>query len=219
MAVPRAVAQKPDADRITEEDKKVFKDFVGAAGKLLDVRNQKSRQLLAVNNLRQIGLALFEFETEYGSFPNAETAVAVKEATETKANFKEDTANDCFYQLIASGIAQSDRIFSLEIPAPGAHPDPKQPDHIEKCAFAYLSGMTAAGNPQRPLAVAPLLDGKWTFDPAVFGGRAVVLCVDNSVRSFPIEKDGRVLINGLDIFDPDQPFWAGKEPQVKWPVP
>ena len=28
---------------------------------------------------------------------------------------------------------------------------------------------------------------------------------------------GKVIINGLDLRDPRQPFWHGKTPDVKWP--
>lgn len=38
----------------------------------------------AMNNARQIGLALIEFEAEYGSFPTAETRKQVEEATVAK---------------------------------------------------------------------------------------------------------------------------------------
>jgi len=55
------------------------------------------------------------------------------------------------------------------------------------------------------------------FDPKVLGGKAIVLRVDNSVQSLPIEADGRVLIDGKDISDPAQPFWNGKVPPIKWP--
>ncbi len=217
LANPQAVAQEPAADQITEEDKKVFKDFMEAGEKLAKYRTQNEVRTQAVMNLRQIGLGLFEFETEYGSFPDEETAAAVKEATETPAEVKAATANDCFFQLIAAGIIQTDRVFSLEAPAEGEGRKPKPLTRLEKCAFSYLSGMNAAGNPGRPVVVAPLVNGQTTFDPTVLGGKAVVLRVDNSVTSLPIEKDGRVMINGMDLFDPAQPFWDGKVPPILWP--
>ena len=37
------------------------------------------------------------------------------------------------------------------------------------------------------------------------------------VQSFPIGKDGKVMIDGLDLFDPAQPFWDGKVPPILWP--
>ena len=44
---------------------------------------RKADQTEAVNNIRQIGISLNEFETEYGSFPDASTAEAVASATDT----------------------------------------------------------------------------------------------------------------------------------------
>lgn len=178
----------------------------------------KARQLQAVTNARQIGLALFEFETEYGSFPDDKTAVEVKKATNTTAEVKAVTANDCFFQLIAANLVQTDRIFSIDdAAAPEKQEKPKPQEKVNKCFFAYLSGMNAAGNPGRPVLVAPLVNGKTIFDTQILGRKAVILRVDNSVTLLPIEPDGRVLINGKDIFDPQQPFWNGKVPPIKWP--
>jgi hypothetical protein len=109
-------------------------------------------------------------------------------------------------------------MFSLDEPGVPEPPEKRKLlEKLVKCSFAYLSGLTASGHPGRPMVVAPLVKGKTTFDPHVLGGKAVILKVDNSVISLPIEPDGRVLIDGKDIFDPAQPFWGGKVPQVKWP--
>lgn len=210
LMVPRAFAEEPDSGHITEADKRIFKDFQ-------DRRKMKALQTSAVMNLRQIGMALFEFETEYGSFPDEKTAVSVKESAGAKADLKAKTANDCFYQLIASGILATDRIFSLEPPKQGEE-KPKAPAQLTKCVFSYLTGLNASGNPSRPVVVAPLVNGEKTFDPAVLGGKAVVLRVDCSVQSFPIDKGGHVMIDGKNIFDPAQPFWNGNVPPVVWPA-
>lgn len=211
MTLSLAVAQDEDPNKITENDKKVFQDFV-------EGRGQEVRLAAAITNLRQIGLMLFEFETEFGEFPNEKTARVVKEATETEAELKGATANDCFFQLVAANMTTHVHLFTLNERAdekpPGAD---KKPTRLEKCDFAYLSGMNAAGNPGRPLVVAPLVKGQTMFDPKVLGGKAVVLRADNSVQSFPIQPDGRVLIDGRDVFDPAQPFWNGKVPPIKWP--
>lgn len=205
-------AQEADPNKITEQDKKkAFQDMV-------DQQRLKARQTLAVMNARQIGLALFEFENKYGSFPDETTTAQVKKTTGSTAELKAATANDCFFQLIAAHIAQTDSMFSLDDPAvPARLEKPKPLEKLAKCSFAYLSGMNAAGNPSRPMVVAPLVKGKTTFDPQVLGGKAVILKVDNSVTTVPIEPDGRVLIDGKDIFDPTHPMWGGNFPSVKWP--
>lgn len=177
----------------------------------------KAKQTLAIMNLRQLGLAMFEFETDYGSFPDEETAKEVKKATGKDINLKVETSDDCFRQLLDAEILVNDKILTLQ--SPGAKPKDGDPAAKPlKCVFSYCYGISSAGNPGRPLVCYPLLDGKTTFDLAPLGGRAVVLFADNSVRSFPIEKDGRVLIDGKDLFDPAQPYWGGKKPVVKWPA-
>jgi hypothetical protein len=179
--------------------------------------HERIRHTLAVANARQISHSLFEFENKFGAYPNEKTAAQVKTSSGTTASVKAVTANDCFFQLIAANIAQTDQIFSLDNQAvpelPAKH---KQLEKLSKCSFAYLS-MDSAGSSFRPWVVCPLVKGKTTFDPQALGGKAVILKLDCSVDSLPIEPDGRVLIDGKDIFDPSQPFWEGKVPDIKWP--
>jgi hypothetical protein len=49
------------------------------------------------------------------------------------------------------------------------------------------------------------------------GGTAVFLRMDNSVSTFPIEQDGSVNLERMDLFDPAQPFWGDTVPSIKWP--
>ena len=212
-----ARAEKPDPNTVTEQDKQTYQNFAAGVKQRIEAQKNKARQIQAMNNLRQIGLAMFEFETEYGEFPNEATAVTVKENTGTKADLKAATANDCFYQLCAAGIVKVGYLFTFEDRNPKNDADPKALGHLEKCDFSVLMVKTASGNPSRPMVVAPLVKGKQVFDPVALGGKAVVLRADNSVQSFPIEKDGRVMINGKDLFDPEQPFWNGDVPEIRWP--
>ena len=217
MGGSAARAEKRDPDTITEQDKQTYQEFVGGMRKAIEVRRNKARLVTAINHLRQIGIALFEFDTEYGGLPDEKTAVTVKEATESDADLKAATANDCFYQIFVAGIVDDSSYFTFEKRDPDKRPDVRKTGHLEKCEFSILAIENFAGNPSMPLVVAPLVKGKETFDPVALGGRAVVLCLDNSVRSFPIEKDGRVLMNGMDLFDPRQPFWNGEVPEIRWP--
>jgi hypothetical protein len=215
-----ASGQQEERQKITEKDKQVFRDFkAGIAGKVA-LQETRARQTEAITNLRQIGLALFEFETEYGFFPNAETAVLVKQATEYKGELKAETANDCFFQLVVAGIVQDLSIFTLgkKVERPGAAPFPLAAGRLEKCFFAYLPTRNSAGHPGRPLVVAPLIKGTMLFDKKVFAGKAVVMRKDNSVTSVAIDEEGRAMIDGRDLFDPGQPYWKGEELSVKWPT-
>lgn len=189
------------------------------------IRAKKKSDLTeAVSNLRQIGLALFEFDADYGRFPDSSTAIDVKDATLTSLALGTTSSNDYFRQLIASEICQKEFIFYARTPTS------KKPDNVfdgsnalEKgeCAFAYIAGLSWNSMTETPVVVLPLVPGKKLFDTKVsqryYDGKAVILRVDNRVIVLPIDKSGHVWLNGKDLFDPSQPFWGGKAPDVKWP--
>ncbi|BCU76136.1 hypothetical protein [Luteolibacter sp. LG18] len=176
----------------------------------------------ALSNARQIGLALFDFESDYGRFPDAATAAAVKSATGTTWDLKDGTSNELFRQLIATGIVTSEEIFYAKVY--GA----RKPDNVisneaktlarGECGFAYVALKSGAlsGPSIRPLVVAPLIPGTLKFDPVPFEGKAVILRGDNRAVSMAIHPDGTVRDGGKDIFDPSQPYWKGLSPDVKW---
>lgn len=178
-------------------------------------------QTEAVCNARQIGLALMEFEAEYGSFPDDSTRQKVQERNpENTIPLGTSSSNDYFRQLIAAEMSTSEVMFYAK--TPGTH----KPDNVitgsralEKgeCGFAYVYGLSSAGDPNRPLAVFPMIPGKLLFDRKILDGKMVVLKMDNSVTSLHIDKSGRAIFKGKDLFDPSQPFWGGKAPVVKWP--
>ncbi len=175
----------------------------------------------AVNNARQIGLALFEFDSEYGKFPDSSTAAAVRRDTGTTLALPDRTSNDLFAQLLASGIAGSERLFyakakSMRRADEVFISDATILEHGE-CAFAYISGLSTTGEPRTPVVFGPVIPGTATLDRKSCEGRAVVLRVDNSAMTYPINSAGKIIIDGLDLLDPRQPFWHGTAPDVKWP--
>ena len=176
----------------------------------------------ARDNARQLGLALFEFEMKYGKFPDSSTAATVRGQTGSVLTLPDRTSNDLFAQLLASGIVASEKPFFAK--AKGMK---RKPDNVfdtdatilehGECAFAYISGLTAKGNPSRPIAFGPVIPGTRILDKKSCSGRAIILKLDNSVTTTPITPAGKVIYNGLDLLDPRQPFWHGKAPDVKWP--
>ena len=86
-----------------------------------------------------------------------------------------------------------------------------------ECSFAYISGLDSKCHPDTPLVFGPVIPGTTTLDRSSCDGKAVILKIDNSVMSYPINSAGKIIINGLDLLDPRQPFWHGKAPDVKWP--
>ncbi len=181
--------------------------LAGLTAPMVIRQRKKADQTEAVSNARQVGLALFEFENEYGSYPDSTTAESVKNATGSPLSLGTTNSNDYFKQIIAGNFTQSEKIFYAKIP--GA----KKPDdnikgeealNTGEVGFAYMlngtSGFNAAGNPSRPLVVTPLnnnaTDG--TFDPAPFDSKAIVLRMDNSVTSINIKQDKRINLGGTN---------------------
>lgn len=186
----------------------------------------KSDVTEAVSNARQIGLALFEFDAEYGRFPDASTISAVNKDEATNLDpgrliLGAKSSNDFFRQLFASGITQSEMMFYARIA--GCHKADNRifgVHALEKgeCGFSYLAGLSSKGNPARPIVVTPLIPGTDRFDPTRFDGMAVVLRIDNSVIRMSIDRDGHVMMFGKNLLDPTNPVW-GKDDKfvIAWP--
>lgn len=200
-------------------------------------RGRGHEQVAAVNNARQIGLALFEFEMEYGSFPDETTATKVRQKTGTQMHFGNSSANDYFQQLVAAEIVSSPHMFYAKT---AFSKKPGKPAELGEwklepgtVGFGYLmngkSGFNnKEGNPGRPLACTPLaLDGKTVsneqFDVDVYGTKAVILHMDNSVICCPVSPRTRLIARGsgktLLETGPDT-IWGSKEhPVIVPPLP
>ena len=175
----------------------------------------------AVSNARQLGLALYDFDTEYGKFPDSSTVTAVRRNTGSTLTLPDHTSNDLFAQLIASGIVATKHIFYAKAKLV------RKPDNVittdatvlahGECAFAYISGLSTADGPNTPLAFGPVIPGTSTLDRKSCEGRAVILRIDNSASTYPINASGKIIVNGLDFLDPRQPYWNRQTPDVKWP--
>jgi type II secretory pathway pseudopilin PulG len=174
----------------------------------------------ASSHLRSLSLNLYAFDEEYGSFPDASTAVDVKESTGTPLTLGDSSSNQLFRQLLAT-LGRDEIIFWARTSRDG-----KKPDNIidsdatalapGECSFSYVAGRSSADT-GAPVVMAPLIPGTTRFDPKPFGGKALVLFIGTSSTPLPIEPDGRVLVNGRDLFDPAQPYWRGTPPDLKWP--
>ncbi len=181
----------------------IIASLAGLTAPMVIRQRKKADQTEATSNARQIGLAMFEFETEYGSFPDGQTQTDVTE-NNPDSNVKPDTAsaNGYFRQLVTAGITQSEQMFYAKTGLT------KKPDGVingndalaaREVGFGYLmdgqNGLSTAGNPSRVIAVTPLkADG--TFNPDPFDKKAVVLRIDNSVASLNMNNKGEALLGG-----------------------
>ena len=171
------------------------------------------------SNARSFGLALLEFDNEYGSFPSDATVKAIKEFPGSSLDLSGSSSNATFRQLIAAEVTQSEKFFA---PIPGAtKPDfniaPHEALKKGEVGFSYISGLSSKDDPATPLALTPLIPGTTTFDPKPFRGYAVVLHIDNSVRTYAIAKDGHVYDKGIALLSPKHPTWKGKTPDIRYP--
>lgn len=157
----------------------------------------------ATSNARQIGLAMFNFQTEYGRFPDATTQEDVK-ANFPDSDITPDTtsSNGYFRQLFMGEFTDSEEIFFAKTALS------KKPDGVfngVKCletrenAFGYImngtDGLTTGGSSARTVAATPLTS-TGTFDPDPFDKKAVVLRIDQSVQSLQINNSNEALLGG-----------------------
>ncbi len=183
---------------------------------------KKSGTVEAINNAKQIGLALFIFQEEYGSYPNDDTA---KDFIKNHPTYRKDlsgtSSNALLRQLIISSKNdRSEDMFKLRCKK-SVEPDGNiKPGEILKkgeCGFVYISGLSTAGNPSRIVILAPLIPGTKKFDPKPFDGKAIGLRIDNSVGIYTINEDGNIYNKGINILSPEYPIWNGKAPDIRYP--
>ena len=182
------------------------------------LRSKKaSERVRAISNAKQVGLALLEFDQEYGSFPNASTAAKVKKDTRTSLDLSGGSSNALFRQLIAYGIQSEDIFYTKH--AEGS----RKPDRVLTAGFAlepgevgfsYVAGLDSSMNPGIPVLMTPMRTGTREFwMDGNFGDKAVILRLDNSVEApFIRRSDQRVSVgNGLTLFDtgPDTVWGTG----------
>lgn len=187
----------------------------------------------AISNAKQIGLALFEFDSEYGSFPDNNTAQDVKEATGTALDFGGQFSNDYFRQLIATGL-KSEKPFwckTKETPRKGDDViSPGKALEAGEVGFGYVmatqtEGQTASGDPGRPVVVAPLFKAgtNWEFDPEPYGEKAIILRLDSSATAETIRTDNKyVNIKGnrfLQTTGDETPWGNDMNPILRAPQP
>ena len=191
---------------------------------------KRADQAQATNNARQIGIALFEFENDYNSFPDDSTAVAVKEATDTVL-VTGNSANDRFRQIIRAGIIKSEDVFYAKTSYT------KKPDNVVDTDVKALGkgevgfgiimttdnkGLSSSGNTSRPILATPFTSAlnKPEFDIDAYLGKAVILKADNSVSSETIVPTSKTIkIGGKNILqDGENTVWGPSNP-VKFAYP
>jgi hypothetical protein len=214
--------------------------FIGAAIPWIRRQGPASRQAEALNNLRQIGTALFEFDSKYGTFPDNNTAEDLMENTGSPLVLSGSYSNDYFRQLILENLATEEAFWcetSFSPKRPDNRTDSPTRARSESLAlsagevgFSYImasktEGQSSAGDPRCALVVAPSYQAHadWTFDPKPFGGKTLVLNIDNSVGALRIDPDRRLPEHSLFfdyVAEPGESSpWGWSPPVLRSPLP
>ncbi len=189
----------------------------------------------AINNIKQIGAMLIEFDTEYGNFPDNQTAQDVKDATGTDLNFNGTFSNDYFRQMLAGGGGKSEKPFwckTAQSPkkADDVFNSPAKALEAGEVGFSYImasqtNGQSASGEPGRAVIVTPSykFQTDWTFDPEPYAGKAVVLRLDNSATAMQIREDNKKVstVSGKTLGDTGDstPWGTDMNPILRAPQP
>lgn len=181
-------------------------------------------RIQAIGNANQIYLALLTFTEKHGIRPGEEAAKKIEGA-------KFETANDCFRQLfLGTTDLRTEAIFYASSKISETQDNDigtienKFLQACQKGEVGFLYVDSPAARSGAPLVAAPLMDGtSTTFDHAKYGGKAIILHSDGSVKTHDINPDtGKVeiKINGkmIDIFSQENPIFRSA-PNIKYPEP
>jgi hypothetical protein len=180
----------------------------------------------AINNMRPLSCAFLEFDQEFGSYPNDETAVDVVEATGSELNLTGPYSNAYFRQLFAFGI-QSESIFYSVHPEGTHKPDlimtPGKVLTPGEVGHSYVYGLTSSDDPRLPLLIAPMKTGTHLAWRRPFENKAAVLLIrrgDDPFHNppFDLNRRGEILLaDGSLLLDPGQPYWDGRPIDIRHP--
>lgn len=202
--------------------------LAGLAAPVLLRMRKKGDLVKTHNNGKSLAMAISDFSTEYGGFPDRETAKQVIVNTGSTLSLSGDTANDYFRQLIAAGLKSEEPFWAKTAFSP--HPPDnnvvgKEALKAGEVGFGYvMNGMSAIGGDDLslPIAVTPLSNKSGVFDPRPFDGKAVFVFGDGRVEVRVIGPDGGIALSsgsGKTLLDhPANAVWgADVHPVIKAP--
>ncbi|MCH7226920.1 hypothetical protein [Haloferula sp. A504] len=177
-----------------------------------------------INNAKQLGLALLEFERDFGTYPSDKTIAAVIKATGATLDYTDGSSNAMFRQLIAYGI-QSEDIFYCLHPEGTVRPDNdifgRDALEAREVGFSYVVGLKTSGDPDTPVLLTPMKTTSYDrcWREKEYRESAVVLWLDHSVSLAPVRPldDKAVNSGGVPILDAAQPYFGGKWPDIRHP--
>lgn len=179
--------------------------LAGIAVPVILKQQKKAALAQALSNAKEIGLALMNFDNDYGGFPDSTTVATVQSNTGTSLTLGTSSSNDFFRQLIATSYVDSDKIFYSKAAytiKPSGNITGAACLSAGEVGFGYIMGSATAAisdslNSSCPLVFTPLqlscaADG--TADDTQYDSKAVVLCLDQSASSLTIRQSDKMVI-------------------------
>ncbi len=186
-------------------------------------QQKKAAMTQATNNAKQIFLLLFDFDQEFGQFPDSDDSAGLgSTGTSTNAIMR---------QLFIGGYTKSEEIFYAKSKI-SKKPDgdignatAKFPRALEKgeCGFLYIDNQSTGDNSARPILAAPLKNNTSVeFDKDMYGGKAMALRIDGSVQQYRIQDSDSKAVTKIgnkqvDIFSTQNPVWDDTTIKPRYP--
>lgn len=199
----------------------IIATLAGVGVPVIIAQKRKGDRSEATANIKQVGMAMFSFDQDYGTYPGDLTATGQKvidnnpsDASNAASNItlSYTTSNGLFCQLIRAGFIDSEKSFYAKSNFT------KKPDNnlsgtnalsAGECGFSYIVNNTVAqplsssGNSGQPLLIAAAykasgsggsVDSTGKFDPDVYDKKAVVFRIDNSATAETVRTSDKYVI-------------------------
>ncbi len=204
----------------------IIATLAGIATPVLMGQKKKGDLTKATLNAKQIGYAMFNFDEEFGSFPDTFTVEDLDDGAVLNGSGV-GSSNGFFSQLIAAGHVDQEEPFYCKANFT------KVPDNNRKTSsdilkagevgFSYVmrdssKGLSSSVNSAIPLIVAASNGTAGKYDRSVYNKKAVVLRVDMSAAALSVDENNDIkLKGGVDLLSTDEgsPF---KESAIDNPV-
>lgn len=204
------------------------------AAPLLSINSRSAHKAKAINNLKQIGIALGEFESNYNRFPLTELPPEFLAENPDFQPLDRTDSNYLLGHLIRTNCVDTETIFSF------GHSKAQNPDddfstdqkilEAGECQFSYISAagdVTLTWNRisnETPLAFAAVVPQTAEFDPTAFRNESIYLRRDSSVTATKLSKGKHPKPlwkghKGLSILDSGPgTLWENGSPRVHHPL-
>jgi len=185
----------------------IIATLAGIGVPVIIAQKKKGDLTEAIANSKSIGLAMFNFDQDYGGYPSEATGTQVDTNNPNSGMTFTGNSNAFFRQLVAAGYADSEKMFYAKAPYT-IKPDNNMIGSAclaaREVGFAYVmkdasTALPDSGNSGMPLIVAALYNGVadgGQFDPDVYGRKAVIFRMDNSAVAESIRPSDKTVVVG-----------------------